>query len=343
MTQAPLHMRTPRFLQLQQDDTAAVRAELAAGLQASAAFTHPKYLYDALGSRLFAAITELPEYYPTRTEAGIFARHAAGMAALLPPGLTLVDLGAGNCEKAARLFEVLRPARYVAVDISVAFLQAAMQSLQRQHPALDMVGVGLDFSAHLTLPLEAGAGQRLLLSGVALASVTGAVVALILSVAPEAQLRGMLFWLIGDLAGAGDWRLPWLALLVALLAITPQARALNVLARGELIAASLGVNVRRLRLTVLAVAALGTAAAVATAGTIGFVGLIAPHMVRLAIGNDQRILLPAAALFGGALLLLADTLARTVAAPMQLPTGALMALIGAPVLLALLWKREHGH
>ena len=188
-----------------------------------------------------------------------------------------------------------------------------------------------------------GAGQRLLLSGVALASVTGAVVALILSVAPEAQLRGMLFWLIGDLAGAGDWRLPWLALLVALLAITPQARALNVLARGELIAASLGVNVRRLRLTVLAVAALGTAAAVATAGTIGFVGLIAPHMVRLAIGNDQRILLPAAALFGGALLLLADTLARTVAAPMQLPTGALMALIGAPVLLALLWKREHGH
>lgn len=188
-----------------------------------------------------------------------------------------------------------------------------------------------------------GAGQRLLLSGVALASVTGAVVALILSVAPEAQLRGMLFWLIGDLAGAGDWRLPWLALLVALLVITPQARALNVLARGELIAASLGVNVRRLRLTALTVAALGTAAAVATAGTIGFVGLIAPHMVRLAIGNDQRILLPAAALFGGALLLLADTLARTVAAPMQLPTGALMALIGAPVLLALLWRREHGH
>ena len=162
MTQASIGARTPRFVQLQQDDPAAVRAELAAGLQASAAFTHPKYLYDALGSRLFEAITELPEYYPTRTEAAIFARHASEMAALLPPALTLVDLGAGNCEKAERLFEVLRPARYVAVDISVAFLQAAMQSLQRQHPALDMVGVGLDFSAHLTLPLEAGAGQRLL-------------------------------------------------------------------------------------------------------------------------------------------------------------------------------------
>nr|MDP2191372.1 L-histidine N(alpha)-methyltransferase [Rhodoferax sp.] len=162
MTQAPLRVRTPRFVQLQQDNPAAVRAELAAGLQASAAFTQPKYLYDALGSRLFEAITELPEYYPTRTEASIFAQHASEMAALLSVGLTLVDLGAGNCEKAARLFEVLRPARYVAVDISVAFLQGALQRLQRQHPALDMVGVGLDFSAHLTLPLAAGEGQRLL-------------------------------------------------------------------------------------------------------------------------------------------------------------------------------------
>jgi dimethylhistidine N-methyltransferase len=83
------------------------------------------------------------------------------MAALLPAGMTLVDLGAGNCEKAARLFDVLRPARYVAVDISVAFLRDALASLQRQHPGLDMVGVGLDFSAQLTLPPQAGDGPRL--------------------------------------------------------------------------------------------------------------------------------------------------------------------------------------
>lgn len=162
MTQTSIGERVPRFVQLQQSDPAAVRAELAAGLLARAAFTHPKYLYDVLGSRLFEAITELPEYYPTRTEAAIFAAHARAMAALLPPGLTLVDLGAGNCEKAARLFEVLRPACYVAVDISVAFLQDALQRLQRQHPALDLVGVGLDFSTHLTLPPEVGAGARLL-------------------------------------------------------------------------------------------------------------------------------------------------------------------------------------
>jgi dimethylhistidine N-methyltransferase len=151
----------PRFVQLHHGNAAAVRAELAAGLQASAAFTSPKYLYDALGSRLFDAITALPEYYPTRTEATIFARHGPEMAALIPAGWTLVDLGAGNCQKAARLFELLHPARYVAVDISVDFLRDALTALQCQHPGLDMVGVGLDFSARLTLPPDAGDGPRL--------------------------------------------------------------------------------------------------------------------------------------------------------------------------------------
>ena len=162
MNPTPSGERVPRFVQLQQSDPGAVRTELAAGLQARAAVTSPKYLYDALGSRLFEAITELPEYYPTRVEAAIFARHAAAMAARLPPGLTLVDLGAGNCEKAARLFALLQPARYVAVDISVVFLRKVLQGLQRRYPELDMLGVGLDFSAQLALPPEVGAGARLL-------------------------------------------------------------------------------------------------------------------------------------------------------------------------------------
>jgi dimethylhistidine N-methyltransferase len=153
--------QTPRFVQLHRYDDAAVRRDLAQGLLADAAHLHPKYLYDALGSRLFETITELSEYYPTRTEAGIFARHAAAMAAQLAPGLTLVDLGAGNCQKAARLFEVLRPARYVAVDISIDFLQGTLVQLQRQYPAIDMVGVGADFSDQLTLPPMAGEGPRL--------------------------------------------------------------------------------------------------------------------------------------------------------------------------------------
>jgi L-histidine N-alpha-methyltransferase len=154
--------RQPRFIQLQRPDREGVRLELAAGLLAKDAFISPKYLYDALGSRLFDAITELPEYYPTRTEAALLTQYAADMAALLPSNSTLVDLGAGNCEKAARLFGWLQPARYVAVDISVDFLNSSLQCLQRQYPALDMVGVGMDFSSSLTLPPEAGAGARVL-------------------------------------------------------------------------------------------------------------------------------------------------------------------------------------
>ena len=155
-------MTTPRFVQLHREDSAALRLELAQGLRGEPASVSPKFLYDALGSRLFDAITELPEYYPTRVERTIFSRHASTMAAIAGRGRTLIDLGAGNCEKAARLFDVLAPLRYVAVDISVDYLRESLASLQRQYPSIEMVGVGADFSAALTLPLEAGRGERLL-------------------------------------------------------------------------------------------------------------------------------------------------------------------------------------
>ncbi len=130
--------------------------ELRAGLALPQAAVSPKFLYDRLGSALFTAITELPEYYPTRTEAGIFKAHAAEMAAYvrrdLPADYALVDLGAGDGAKAARLFPALQPAHYVAVDISEDYLQQALAALQRQFPALRMTGVGLDFAQHLVLP-----------------------------------------------------------------------------------------------------------------------------------------------------------------------------------------------
>lgn len=148
-------MRTPEFLQLHHDDHAAIRQELIEGLSAPQAHTSPKFLYDALGSRLFEAITELPEYYPTRTEAAIFAKHGAEMAACIAPHATLIDLGAGNCNKAAALFDRFAPKRYVAVDISVSFLRGALECLQRQYPELEMLGVGMDFSSRLLLPPQA--------------------------------------------------------------------------------------------------------------------------------------------------------------------------------------------
>jgi iron complex transport system permease protein len=180
---------------------------------------------------------------------------------------------------------------------------------------------------------------RLLLTGVIVAAGCGALVALMLAIAPEDRLRGMLFWLMGDLAQAGSAWPPLLALVAALLLAMPFARELNLLARGMLQAQALGVAVDRLRHAIFLIASLATAASVTTAGAIGFIGLVVPHLVRLAAGNDQRLLLPASALAGGALLMLADTLARSLIAPQQLPVGVLTALIGVPVFLFLLSRQ----
>ena len=158
-------MKTPQFIQLHQLDDHALAAEAAAGLLASPAQASPKFFYDALGSRLFDAITELAEYYPSRTEAAIFeAQGAAIISAALAatgPQPVLVDLGAGNCAKAARLFGALAPRRYVAVDISAGFLRQALDQLQREHPAVDLLGLGLDFSARLQLPADVVNGPAL--------------------------------------------------------------------------------------------------------------------------------------------------------------------------------------
>lgn len=155
-------LNAPRFTQLHRDDADAVRAELAAGLLDAPARVAPKFLYDALGSRLFDAITELPEYYPTRTERQIFDQHDQAIARQIGRGHTLVDLGAGNCEKAARWIALLAPRAYVAVDISTAHLRQALERLQRLHPAVEMLGLGLDFSAALRLPEALGDGTRVL-------------------------------------------------------------------------------------------------------------------------------------------------------------------------------------
>lgn len=154
--------RQPRFIRIDGPATAAQREEMISGLRAAQAWVAPKFFYDALGSRLFDAITELPEYTPTRTEAQILARHAGEVASRVGTGRTLIDLGAGNCEKAGRLFPSLQPRRYVAVDISVEFLSNALRCLQREHPQMDIIGVGLDFSQSLNLPPEIGDSPRTL-------------------------------------------------------------------------------------------------------------------------------------------------------------------------------------
>ncbi len=181
---------------------------------------------------------------------------------------------------------------------------------------------------------------RLLLVGVIVAAGWGAVVTLLLAVAPDAELRGMIFWLMGDLSLARGGGVALGALAVGAAAALVLARKLNLLAHGDDRAAILGVEVAPTRFAVFFLASALTAAAVTTAGTVGFIGLVVPHLVRLAAGDDHRVLVPGAALLGGALLVLADTLARTLLAPQQLPVGVVTALVGVPLFLFLLARRS---
>jgi iron complex transport system permease protein len=177
---------------------------------------------------------------------------------------------------------------------------------------------------------------RLLLTGIVVAAGWSALIGLGLALAPDGRLRSMLFWLMGDLGYAEHPRAA-LAMLALLVAVTlPFARELNVLARGAPEARALGVAVQPITLAIYALASLATAIAVTQGGSVGFVGLVVPHMLRLALGADHRLLLPGSVLAGGALLAAADALARTVAAPLMLPVGVVTAAIGVPLFLYLL-------
>ena len=203
------------------------------------------------------------------------------------------------------------------------------------------VGGALAAVTVVYLLARGGGTPRLLLTGVVLASACGALVSVLLSLADSSHVRGMVFWLAGDLEWAVN---PWLSAAAAAIAVAVAilvARPLNVLASGELRARTLGLALEGWRTMLFVACATLTALAVVSAGTVGFVGLITPHAVRLAFRtSDHRIVAPAAALAGGMLLAAADLVARTIASPRQLPVGAVMALVGAPVFVALL--RGHG-
>ena len=196
----------------------------------------------------------------------------------------------------------------------------------------------------LVFSIAQGSGNwtptRLLLTGVVLAAGFSAATTLLLALSPDQNLRGMLFWLVGDLSFSYAPARA-LALLAAITAAgLLSARQLNVLARGDLQASIVGLPVHGFRLAIFAVTALATAISVTTVGVIGFIGLVVPHLVRIVAGSDHRVVLPASALAGGTLLIVADTLARSVLAPRQLPVGALTATIGVPLFLILMSRSQ---
>ena len=196
----------------------------------------------------------------------------------------------------------------------------------------------------LVFRLGRRAGQTsvayMLLAGVALTALSGAVIGLLTYLADDATLRSLTFWNLGSLNGASYARL-WPLLLVAAavaLWLPRRARALNALLLGESEARHLGFDVERLKRELVLCTALGVGAAVAAAGMIGFIGLVVPHLVRLLVGPDHRVLLPASLLAGASLLLFSDLLARLLLAPAELPIGIVTALLGAPFFLYLLMR-----
>jgi iron complex transport system permease protein len=182
----------------------------------------------------------------------------------------------------------------------------------------------------------------MLFAGIAIGALANAGTGVMIFMASDQQLRDFTFWSFGSLGGA-TWRkvgaaLPFMLLLA--LAASRLGRALDALALGEAEAFHVGVDVQRTKRLAIAAIAAGTGAAVAVAGVIGFVGLVVPHLIRLALGPGHRLLLPASALLGGALLLGADVVARTLASPAELPLGVVTAALGAPFFIALLLRRR---
>jgi iron complex transport system permease protein len=181
----------------------------------------------------------------------------------------------------------------------------------------------------------------LLLAGIVAASFLSAMIMFLMTTLSSRDLRGMAFWLMGDLATPPAANLTWLylVLIIAVGSIYTTASDLNLILTGEQEARHLGVNVRRVKLVVYVAASLLTGLAVSVSGAIGYVGLLVPHLMRMMFGTDYRLLIPASALGGAILIVLADTLARTVAAPTEFPVGAMTALAGAPVFIYLMRRR----
>lgn len=214
------------------------------------------------------------------------------------------------------------------------------ESLGFARPVLAFVGAGIaTFTVYQMARSRAGMNvERLVLSGVIVTTFLSSIIVLLTSVLDAARLRGFTFWLLGDLSQATyqGFYLTLVASVIGTIVLTSQARALNLMMVGERDALDFGVEVGRVRLIVFALASALVGTAVAASGSVGYVGLIVPHLVRLAVGSNNRLVVPFSAISGAIFVVLADTVSRTVIAPRELPVGAITALIGAPVFIYLL-------
>ena len=225
-----------------------------------------------------------------------------------------------------------------ALGTMLAFVFFSQIELAR--PVFAFAGAGIaTFAVYQMAKSRAGMNvERLVLSGVIVTTFLSSIIVLLTSLLDAAKLRSFTFWLLGDLSQAtrGGFYLTFAVVVAGTIILTSQARALNLMMIGERDAFDFGVEVRRVRLIVFAVASILVGSSVAASGSVGYVGLIVPHLIRLAIGSDNRLVIPFSAIAGAIFVLSADTVARVAIAPRELPVGAITALIGAPMFIYLL-------
>lgn len=266
----------------------------------------------------------------------------------LPRALLAVVAGASLSVAGASLQALLRnplAEPYVLGVSSGAALGAILSIvLIESFPLSQPIGAFIGAAITILVVYLLGQGQkgtstdRLILAGVITTSFLWAAIIFLLTVASSSKLKGIAFWLMGDLSSGNNKLLLVISAIniLSMLTIFLLSRELNLLMVGEESALSLGVSVERIKIIIYLIASLLTGATVALVGSIGYIGLIVPHIIRMAFSSDHRLLIPASALLGASLLLLSDTLARTVIAPRELPVGAITALIGAPLFVYLL-------
>jgi iron complex transport system permease protein len=227
-----------------------------------------------------------------------------------------------------------------ALGTMLAFVFFA--NLEFVHPILAFIGASAaTFMVYQMAKSKAGMNvERLALSGVIVTTLLSSIIVLFTSLLDATKLRSFTFWLLGDLSQGtkNGFYLVFISAVLGLLILFSQARALNLMMIGERDALDFGVEVERVRLIVFITSAFLVGVSVSSSGSVGYVGLIIPHLIRLSVGSDNRFVLPFSAIAGATFILFADTIARTAIAPRELPVGAITALIGAPMFIYLLKK-----
>ncbi len=309
--------------------------------------------------------------------AGLFAILAASIFLAIAVGSEDLPIFSLDAQQSAILFDIRIPRVLLAAGVgaSLAVAGAALQSLLR-NPLAEPYLLGVSNGAALGTMMAfvffsgfefarpvlafAGAGiatavvyqmaksrsgmsvERLVLSGVIVTTFLSSIIVLLTSLLDAAKLRSFTFWLLGDLsqASATGFYYVLAAAIGGTLVLSSQARSLNLLMIGERDAFDFGVEVTRVRLIIFTASSVLVGTAVAASGSVGYVGLIVPHLVRLAFGSDNRLVVPFSAVAGAAFVVLADMAARTLIAPREFPVGAITALIGAPLFIFLLRRAK---